>query len=369
LRGTASIWVVNTSGQNVFVTGGNGFIGTALARFLGLKYQGWVSFDNLLPQVHQSMPPQVGLPRNFEFVQGDVSDYQELKRALKEVNPDILIHLAAETGTGQSLYESRKHVLVNELGTANLIDALTELQIKPTRIILASSRAVYGEGLWTSNERLYYPDIRSKTMLEKQMWDFPNSLPLPMSHLSTRPNPVSVYGATKLSQENLLKAWCASNDVQLSILRLQNVYGPGQAPGNSYTGIVTLFINLARAGKVIPVYEDGKIVRDFVYISDVVEAFEKALAAEQGPISIFDIGSGQRTTVLELAQLISEIFQSNRPSITNQFRFGDVRAAWADIAPTLESLGWKPKIDLQAGVSELVNWIENLAVVDESKTI
>ena len=137
-----------------------------------------------------------------------------------------------------------------------------------------SSRAVYGEGPWRriGDGEVVYPGQRSRSQLASGNWDFPGLKFMMSEATSTVPSPVSIYGATKLAQEQILNAWSAAFGAQLKVLRLQNVYGPGQSLSNSYTGIVSLFCRIARQGESIPLYEDGWMMRDFILIDDVAAA-------------------------------------------------------------------------------------------------
>jgi dTDP-L-rhamnose 4-epimerase len=183
-------------------------------------------------------------------------------------------------------------------------------------------------------------------------------VPLPSCAGRTEPRPTNIYAATKLAQEHILAAWTAAHDTRLSVLRLQNVYGPGQSLTNSYTGIVALFSRLAREKQQLEVYEDGRIVRDFVYIDDVVEAL---FAAVQGPAPesrCLDIGSGNATTIHELAQRISTICGAPEPAVVSKFRDGDVRAASCDVEPAKDKLDWRPKWALEDGLHALLEWID-----------
>ncbi|MEY2849995.1 MAG: hypothetical protein RI885_2662, partial [Actinomycetota bacterium] len=152
--------------------------------------------------------------------------------------------------------------------------------------------------------------------------------------------------------------WTASHDTSLTVLRLQNVYGPGQSLSNPYTGIVSLFSRLARGGESIPVYEDGDITRDFVFIDDVADAFRDVIA--HGPrhaYSTLDVGSGVGTSILALASRIAEFHGAPAPHITGAFRDGDVRHAACVITDTLAELRWTPQWDVQRGVAALQGWI------------
>jgi dTDP-L-rhamnose 4-epimerase len=346
--------------QNVcVVTGGVGFIGCALSSSLVRRFDKVLAVDILHPQIHPNRTRPRALHPEVELVIGDVTDKESWENLLSKIEPDTIVHLAAETGTGQSLTEASRHANVNVVGTARMIDALSARGL-PSHIILTSSRAVYGEGAWldTITNKSTYPGQRSKEQLERKEWDFNNKVSLPFDATKTRPTPSSVYGATKLAQENILQSWCQSFGVDLSILRLQNVYGPGQSLFNSYTGIVTLFSNLARQGKQIPVYEDGRITRDFVFIDDVVSAIEMTMQGKKSSVIAYDIGSGQATTILDLARRIAAHYKAPEPHITGQYRNGDVRHASCDISRSISDLDWSPKWDLDSGLLRLFKWIE-----------
>lgn len=343
----------------VLVTGGAGFIGCALADTLIADAQRWVVMDNLHPQVHAGSVRPAALDSRAELIVGDVTEARDWDRVLATAKPDIVIHLAAETGTAQSLHEASRHGRVNVVGTTELTDALGRAGHAPGQVLLASSRAVYGEGDWRRTDgTVYRPGMRSHAQLEAGQWDFADSVALPNSAATTIPAPTSVYGATKLAQENILTAWGGSQSVPVNILRLQNVYGAGQSLINSYTGIVSLFSQWAREGKLIPLYEDGAIIRDFVYIDDVAAAFAASIAAgADATRPVLDVGTGVATTIADMAVAIAAFYGAPEPVVNGKFRDGDVRAASADITATTEVLGWRPTVSLEAGVAALQEWI------------
>jgi dTDP-L-rhamnose 4-epimerase len=343
----------------VLVTGGAGFIGCALANKIADRAERWVAFDVLHPQVHEGSRRPDALPQSADLVVGDVTSPADWDELLSIVTPDVVIHLAAETGTAQSLDEASRHARVNVVGTTELTDALGRAGILPSHVLLSSSRAVYGEGNWRrSDGSLFQPGQRSHAQLESAQWDFPDATPVPSSAQSTVPAPTSVYGATKLAQENILSAWGSSRGVPLTILRLQNVYGPGQSLINSYTGIVSLFSQWAREGKTIPLYEDGRIARDFVFIDDVTDAFVAGI--EAGPDAerpTLDVGTGVDSTIEDMAVAIANFYGAPTPVVNGKYRDGDVRAASCDISLTLRTLDWSPSWSLDAGVAALQRWI------------
>ncbi|MFB9953209.1 NAD-dependent epimerase/dehydratase family protein [Rhizobium puerariae] len=346
-------------GKVCLITGGAGFIGRSISGRLTSCFDRVVAIDNLHPQVHPfgqspSMHPAV------EFIAGDVVQRDMWSSILADVSPSVIIHLAAETGTGQSLTESSRHASVNVCGTTVMMDALTRSGKIPERIVLASSRAVYGEGAWqdTKSGSIVSPGQRSRAMLEKGIWDFPGMRPLLQVAGVTPTNPTSVYGATKLAQEHLLSAWSQAFGVELNILRFQNVYGPGQSLKNPYTGVVSLFFTLARRMQPISVFEDGAISRDFVFVDDVVDLLLEVAANGGGGRQPYDVGSGTSTSLLELAYLVAGCYGAPDPKITGEFRNGDVRHASCDIARAKADYPWQPRWTMGDGVKALASWVD-----------
>jgi len=346
---------------SVLVTGGAGFIGSALThRLVEAGYEVAV-MDILHPQVHGERPA-INLPLSARLFTCDVTHAPDWDAVLRLSRPSQIVHLAAETGTAQSLSEATRHGSVNVVGTTQLLDALSRCAHAPDQFVLASSRAVYGEGAWLCGTQTFYPRPRSHAQLLAGIWDPKGptaepAVPLPSCAGRTEPRPTNIYAATKLAQEHMLAAWTAAHDADLSVLRLQNVYGPGQSLTNSYTGIVALFAQLARRQRPLEVYEDGKIVRDFVYIDDVVEALFAAVERPAAQPRCLDIGSGSSTTIHELACKIAASCGAPEPVVVPKFRDGDVRAASCDIEPAKNELDWRPKWGLQDGLQALLDWI------------
>lgn len=349
--------------MRVLITGGAGFIGMALSRALLRREHQVALLDSLHPQVHPSAcwPPEAadGIP----LFLGDVARRETWPRVLTTFEPDVVVHLAAETGTGQSLHQASRHARVNVLGTTRLLDALAAEGAMPRRILLSSSRAVYGEGCWQDAQgRVTYPGGRSRDDLATGRWDFTGPggeklHPLPQAAAETVPRPSSVYGATKLAQEHVLLAWCSGHGVNCSILRMQNVIGWGQAVENSYTGVLTYFAAQALRGRPLPVFEDGAIIRDFVDVEDVASAMVAAVESPPDADHIVDIGSGRATTLLAVATLIAEKSGGPPPQVTGEYRLGDVRAAMADIRAAQDQLGWRPARDLATSLDSLMAWV------------
>jgi dTDP-L-rhamnose 4-epimerase len=342
------------------VTGGAGFIGCAISGPLTRHFRRVCAIDNLHPQVHRGRRRPPRLAPGVELITADVTRAETWDAVLADWHPGVIIHLAAETGTAQSLTEATRHAHTNVVGTSQMLDALRRHDRLPARIVLTSSRAVYGEGAWRDNatRSIVHPGQRSLDQLGRAEWDFKGCSPMPFAAATTVPNPTSVYGATKLAQEHLLRAWTSSFGVGLLTLRLQNVYGPGQSLDNSYAGIAAAFARLARNGASIPVYEDGKMRRDFVYIDDVADAILRAATAGEPAAMAYDIGSGVTTTVGELARIIAGHYGAPAPHVSGAFRKGDIRHASCDIARSLRELGWTPRWRLEDGLGMLCAWVD-----------
>jgi dTDP-L-rhamnose 4-epimerase len=243
-----------------------------------------------------------------------------------------------------------------------------EADDRPQHLVLASSRAIYGEGAWRAGDGAgtFYPPLRTLADLTAGRWDprGPDEgpiVPVPSRADRTEPRPSSIYAATKLAQEHICTAWAAATGIGLSILRLQNVYGPGQSLTNPYTGIVSLFAQLALAGEPIDLYEDGQIVRDFVFIEDVVAALRTAIARPPASRRLLDIGSGVPTTLADLARFLATHEGAPEPFVSGRFREGDVRAASCDLECAREELGFEPAWTLERGLIALLGWIREQA--------
>ena len=342
------------------MTGGAGFVGCAISSGLCERYERVIAVDVLHPQIHPERRRPDALDPNVELVTGDIADPAVWRALLDGANPDTIVHLAAETGTGQSLTESTRHAYANVTGTATMLDALAQAGRVPEQFLLASSRAVYGEGPWrpVNGGPPIYPGQRSREQLASGTWDFPGLKVTKTEAKTTEPHPVSVYGATKLAQEHILSAWSSAFGAKVKTLRLQNVYGPGQALDNAYTGIVLLFCRIARRGEAIPLYEDGEMLRDFILIDDVAEAILAALDHPDAAGRTLDIGAGTATPISELARIIARHYGAPAPMVCGRYRFGDVRHAICDVTTTAEVLNWSARRDLASGVRDLAAWIE-----------
>ena len=346
--------------RSCIVTGGAGFIGCAISADLTKRFDRVVAVDVMHPQVHKTADRPARLAAGVELMRLDITDPSSWDQILAAVQPTTVVHLAAETGTGQSLTEATRHAHTNVTGTTAMLDSFARHNTVPERILLCSSRAVYGEGAWRDqvDRTIQYPGYRTRDRLAKAAWDFAAMDAIPSSAADTRTVPTSVYGATKLTQEHILYSWAAAYGTTPIVLRLQNVYGPGQSLSNAYTGIVSLFCRLARAGTSIPLYEDGQMLRDFVLIDDVAAAVVAALDATRALPQPLDIGTGAASSIAAAADLIAGLYGAPAPHVCGLYRYGDVRHAACTIEPTLRMLNWRPHHTLESGLIRLKSWID-----------
>lgn len=356
--------------KKILITGGAGFIGSHTAdRLLAAGYQ-VRALDLLDPQIHgaERRPPAYLDPR-VELVTGDVRNRDDLTRAIAGV--DAVYHFAARTGVGQSMYDIHGYSDVNVGGTAMLLDVLANTPHQVRKVILSSSRAVYGEGKYRCTAcGPVFPPPRTREQLEAQQWSMRcpvcgrELLPVPTDEQKPLA-PISVYALTKRVQEELVRMYADTYRVPFVILRYFNVYGSRQAINNPYTGIGAIFANRAISGQDILIYEDGMPGRDFVNVRDVVEANLLALENDRAEYGVFNVGSGERLTVLDLARLVLKELDSRvEMKFTGQFRVGDIRDCYADLTRSREILGYAPRVAFAAGVAELVSWARGEQVED-----
>jgi dTDP-L-rhamnose 4-epimerase len=359
--------------MNVLITGGAGFIGSNLSlKLLNLGYQ-VVVLDNLLKQIHGENPFQselyLKIKDKVDFIQGDVRNVADWERAIQ--NCDTVIHLAAETGTGQSMYEINRYVDVNVNGTSYLLDYLVNKKHNIKKVIVASSRAIYGEGAYISeSNQIAYPNARSEQDLDNGIFE-PHLNGLALKAIATDENapmkPQSIYGITKQVQEQMVLNICESINIPAVALRFQNVYGPGQSLKNPYTGILSIFSTLILQNKSLNIFEDGLESRDFVYIDDVVDSIILSLNSSLYNVRKYNVGSGKATSVIQIAESLQEFYKISVPTkITGSYRKGDIRHNFANIALIKNELGFKPRIDLNSGLKSFTDWVLSQDIVDNN---
>ncbi|MDG7041731.1 MAG: SDR family NAD(P)-dependent oxidoreductase [Nitrososphaerota archaeon] len=352
------------SAGNVLITGGVGFIGSHLAeRLCEIGYKVRI-IDNLSPQVHgQDAKLPDYLKDKVEFIKGDVRSRVAVKRALSHA--DAVIHLAAETGVGQSMYEIARYVNTNIEGTAILLECVIETSNKVNKIILASSRAVYGEGKYKCVTcGITCVESRSEDRLRTKQWQMRCAKcgrivePLPTDE-DTILRPTSIYAITKQAQEQMFSVIAKAHKIPYAILRYFNVYGQRQSLSNPYTGILSIFSSRVVNGKPPLVYEDGLESRDFVHVSDVVKATILALEKNEANYEVLNVGSGRKATILEVANLLVNKFGSSlKPIVAGKYREGDIRHCYADLTKIKSKLGYEPSKSLEEGISEFVEWVK-----------
>ena len=356
---------MDLSGISVLVTGGAGFIGARLCTALVAQGATVTAYDNLLQQVHGDNRDNIDrlAASGARLIEGDVADSKALRDALVTTRPQLVYHLAAETGTGQSFNEPAHYTMVNVQGTSYLIEAIRAVG-GVRRVVLAASRSVYGEGACVDADGVARAAVaRSAEALGRGDYaprdaDGRALTPVPTAAARCPVAPASVYASSKLMQEYLLQQAFWGLDVEVGLLRLQNVYGPGQSLSNPYTGVLSIFVRQILDGLILNIYEDGQITRDFVFVDDVVTAFMKmgqATAVPKGPV---DIGLGQGTSILDVARLMLQALGAppDQLRITGHFRAGDIRYGVADITAARDVLGWQPEVHLAEGLDHLLQW-------------
>lgn len=349
--------------MNILVTGGAGFIGLHLVRRLLREGCTVAILDNFIPQVHgtnHELPPD--LVDHVELYRADIRNEDAVSRAL--AHRDVVVHLAAETGTGQSMYEVRRYQDVNIGGTATILNAVVNQRRRGlNKIVVASSRAMYGEGKYRCPDHgIVYPEGRSPDRLKAKIYE--PTCPACNLECVAEPttedcpaHPFSFYGLTKLVEEQMVVMFAQAYGFSAYALRYQNVFGPGQSLRNPYTGILAIFSNLARSSSTLQVFEDGKESRDFVFVDDAVEATWRCISGEASVIETLNVGTGKQTTVLEAATEVVRFYQSKTHIlITGTFRHGDIRHNYADLTKIRNSIGFIPQVVFRDGLRQFLDW-------------
>lgn len=359
--------------KNILITGGAGFIGSSLALTLIDRGYSVTVLDCLSEQIHSANPEKNSplyqrILGKVKFIKGDVSNRIDLEKSIE--NQDAILHLAAETGTGQSMYEIERYNRVNVSGTALILDVLVNKKNGVKKFVLASSRAVYGEGKYQdSSAKIVYPSNRRTDFMEKGIFEMTDEKgeimkPLPTSE-DSKLHPTSFYGLTKLQQEQMVKLVCPTIAVDYVILRYQNVYGFGQSLINPYTGILSIFSSQILNGKYINIFEDGLPTRDFINIEDVVEATIRSLEMDAANNQIINVGTGIATTVKSVAEHLVEKYQKDvSVLVTGNFRIGDIRHNFADISLMKNLLNYQTKVSFSQGMDAFAEWVLKQPVLE-----
>lgn len=360
--------------NGILILGGAGFIGSRLALRLQAVGHRVRVLDSLTRQVHGDDPKSSPLFRSIEgkidFTCGSVTNRDDLLKALHGM--ETVVHLAAETGTGQSMYAIRHYTDVNVGGTALLLDLIANEPFPVKKIVVASSRAIYGEGKYhCARHGSVYPQSRSANAMESGNFEVTCPLCSEIVQLlptdeETPARPSSVYGITKLNQEQMVLTVGRALGITALALRYQNVFGPGQSLTNPYTGILSIFSTRIRNGNAINIFEDGKESRDFVFIEDVVDATARAVEYESAVIAALNVGSGVATDVLTVATTLQRLLGASVPTaVSGKFRVGDIRHNVADLTRVRSLLGFDPATSFEAGMRRFVEWVKGEGIQED----
>jgi dTDP-L-rhamnose 4-epimerase len=344
--------------ETILITGGAGFIGRHLAQALLRRGDKVRVLDSLIEQVHPTRERPAELDADVDLVVGDVRDEAAVLRALKGV--DKVVHLAAEVGVGQSMYAVDRYTSVNDYGTAVLFQQLIDNPVR--RVVVASSMSIYGEGLYRSPDGRLYEEVVRGPRNPDGSWDPKDEQGRALAPVPTpetkRTALKSVYAIGKYVQERLTLTLAPAYGMEGAALRLWNVYGPGQALSNPYTGVLAIFASRILNGQAPMIFEDGEQRRDFVHVADVARAFLLALDRPEAVGETFNIGSGEDRTVTQVAERLAAAMGSDlRPEITGQMRLGDIRHCIPDLSKAQTVLGYRAQQDFTAGLAELAEWV------------
>jgi dTDP-L-rhamnose 4-epimerase len=361
--------------NNILITGGAGFIGSNLAVKLIEKGYNITILDNLSTQIHGQNPETesplyASIKNSVTFIKGSVTKVEDWKKAIR--NQNVIVHFAAETGTGQSMYEISKYVDVNINGTAIMLDLLANEAHNVQKVVIASSRSIYGEGKYLSDDfGVVYPEHRTPEYMDKGDFEVKfngsSKLTLLPTDEDSKIHPSSVYGITKQNQEQMIMTVCPTIGIAPVAFRYQNVYGPGQSLKNPYTGILSIFSTQIKNGNDLNIFEDGMESRDFVFIDDVVEATILGIENQAANNQIFNVGSGEPTTVTDVANsLVKHYGSDTKIKITGNYRLGDIRHNFADLTKIKEILGFEPKFNFSRGIELFANWVNNQEIEQDN---
>jgi len=352
----------------ILITGGAGFIGRHVAAALLAKGDRVVILDALIEQVHsnrRAASTGADVSREVELVRGDVRDEAAVRKALTGV--ERVVHLAAEVGVGQSMYAIERYVGTNDVGTAVLFEAIAKSPVQ--RVVVASSMSIYGEGVYRDRDGSLRDDVE-RGPVSAGAWDPLDSEGHPLVPVATpegkRPSLASVYALTKYTQERMTLLLCQAYGIEGCALRLFNVFGPGQALSNPYTGVLAIFASRILNGRRPAVFEDGLQRRDFVHVDDVARAFVAALEQPAAVGQVFNIGSGRNWTIREVALQVAKAMERPdlEPEILSRARSGDVRHCFADIARARDRLQFAPRRHLEDSLGELAEWVGTQTAID-----
>jgi len=350
--------------MKVLVTGGAGFIGSHTVDLLVQEGYEIKVLDNLDPQVHgkrQKIPKYISehiRKNNIEFILGDILDRRIVQKSLRGV--DAVIHLAAAVGVGQSMYAPHYYTSTNVDGTALLLEVVLQKEIPLKKLIVASSMSIYGEGAYRCPSCQMTECLpRSEVQMKKGIWELIcarcKTFMEPIATKEDKPSePSSVYALTKKMQEDMSVLFGKTYGIPTFALRYFNVYGPRQSLNNPYTGVIAIFLSRLLNRKPPLIFEDGLQSRDFIHVRDIARANLLSLKSGNNGQYAVNIGTGQRTTVLDIANTLAELLGKKiKPKTLGHFRAGDVRHCFSNPFLSRKLLNFKADISLREGLSDL----------------
>jgi dTDP-L-rhamnose 4-epimerase len=354
------------SKKHVLVTGGAGFIGSHLTDTLIDRGYDVTVLDALHPQVHGDAGKDVDgwpayLNRKARKIKGDLNEGRIFRDALDGVTH--LVHLAASVGVGQSMTNIVEYTSNNVMASATMLEVLSQYPNTIKRMAVASSMSVYGEGEYvTPSGQRIVPEMRTRGQLRNKKWEFTNNYgplsPIPTSETKLL-RPASIYAVNKRDHEEMFLTVGRALDIPTVALRLFNAYGSRQALSNPYTGVAAIFISRLLNDQAPMVFEDGEQMRDFVHVGDVADAFATVLDSDKCLWDVFNVGSGNPTTVNQIARILARLLHKNiAPDVLQRYRMGDIRHCFADITKIKKEFNVSPKFDLEHGMAELIEWVK-----------
>jgi dTDP-L-rhamnose 4-epimerase len=355
--------------MHILVTGGAGFVGSHLVDALVSDGHRVRVLDNLDPQVHPGGRPPDTLNPSAEFIHGDIRERETVVKALDGV--EVLFHLAAAVGVGQSMYDVVRYVAVNTLGAAVLLDILANEKRSVRKMIVASSMSCYGEGKYVCDGcGPVFPRLRPAAQLSAREWEMrcpgcgkparaaPTDEEKPLF-------PTSIYAITKRDHEEMFLALGRAYGIPTVALRFFNIYGPRQALSNPYTGVAAIFSSRLLNGSPAIIFEDGRQSRDFIHVSDIVSSLMLSMKSDNADGEVLNVGTGRALSVLELATILSKkLGYRGAPQVEHRYREGDIRHCYGDVSRIRRLLGWEPRIRFEAGIDDLVTWVKSQAAED-----
>jgi dTDP-L-rhamnose 4-epimerase len=356
--------------KRVLVTGGAGFIGSHLVDALIKEGHQVRIIDNLEPQVHNKIPDY--LNKDAEFINADMRSKRAIKKVLKNI--DVIFHFAAMVGVAQSMYQIEKYTDVNTFATGKLLDTIASGKYDIEKIVVASSNTIYGEGSYRCDVcGVVYPEPRTEQQLLAREWEMKcpvcrkNVKPVPTAE--SRPlAPTSIYAIGKRDVEEMCLTVGKAYKIPTVALRFFCTYGTRQSMSNPYTGVAAIFLSLIKNNKPPLLYEDGQQLRDFTSVHDIVQANLLAMDKKEADYETFNVAAGRSVSVRQIAKVLIKLCNKKiEPVVVGTYRTGDIRHCFADITKIKQRLGFAPKVQLEDGMQELVDWGRDEIALDKTQ--